>query len=545
MDCLPHDLIAHIVGFCDTELKLNLIRTCSTMKWFVSKNLYKNIVFLDHEDYELHTSLTLVSVTKLGLFAACLTARNFMFMESLVFNSVETVPVCHLNALFAKLQGVCAQEPHPIQILNFDYRSLKLANPSQCLNSSNLLVENDDVLDEEFNRNACVLKNWYAFDMQQLRSAPVNPNLESLNILLESRAFALQDTRPTFLSSNLKLNLASLSSLQISSPHLFLQITECLRISELRLLLTRLSLTSAHRLFNDASLSFERVNLVFDLNKLHELELKLRCTCAHVCNNSCIVAFFDAWKKYNEVHRVETKIRSFALVNHKSLTTEISQFQTVIENYVLSPMFSNLSELMIDFGNLLRSINESDSLSLPNVLENMKHVPNLRYIHWPSFFEDAPRSLPAVFDCEMNYLDVLFNSCDCKCCERARAAIIELAKIDSANNFNHKVSFKDVTGVPHAVSHVDFLATANFRYIQFLLSQLRKQESLLEANLHTTGTMLEMKYMPMESNLELRSILDLLAHCCLRGLHEKMRLTNPQILVTLGGLSIAPTQNIS
>lgn len=544
----PLNVIDTIVSYSLSEdrLKLALVNHC--FRHSVYSSLYRNIMVVDKvSNLSTSSDYTLVLADRLSELASCLTPYNFRYVRKVIINthgSDNSKAVLELYDRIAQLWNVIS---HQIKFLSYDVVSLRLTSSLNNYLEHNLLSLTDceDEVLTLRNRIVVNLQNWLMADTTQFLRAPLNPSLQRLSFLVEStfhqdRFLNCEFPEPLVLDYPLK-NLQSISSLFLLTPLSFLKFTEMLEhINAPQLLLDRLSLTSAHRLANDAHLDFSRIMKHYDLNHISELELRLNCSRRHECQDRCMLQFFEHWRSYNTSHDLQTQVKKLSIVNHKSVG-ELVQFKRIIESHALSPLFPNLQELIVNCSNSTRA-SQNNFIDMCHVVKNLHNVPELRRMHLSSFFCEWVPGITTLFTNESrSFYHILTNRCSCQSCNTTRGVFTNLAEVDKCNNYNHKMKVEvgDVSGLLTSESWVDFSNEANVRFFQYLTAEFRREEAIMEHNLTGTGTMLDMEHMPMVKMNQFKPFKELFTHSGLREVYFQIAKVLPNLQeIHFGGILV-------
>lgn len=524
----PLNVIDTIVEFSSFEDKVKLAQTSRDFKHAVYSLLYKSIMIVDEGSYENLTHMV-ISSNRLSAFANSLSLSNFQYIDRIIINTHSTDVGSHVLALFEKLSSLWEQCDHVIDFLHYDILSLRASNSlNNYLELNSVSLAEYDDLDCIVTRRGCKMMNlrtWFMFGIDQFLAAPANENLERLSFYIESNFY--QESGLT-LGENAPLqNLLRLSEVFLHSPLAFLKFSDMLtELGAPRLSIRRLSITSTHRMRNDASLNFTSINRQFDLNNLEELELKISCGRAHECQDLCMVKFFEDWHNHNTQSGMMVKIRKLSIIHHKSLA-ETSQFKRIVEQHVIGPDFSSLRELYLNLSDSVRTP-QNNNIDTLKVLRNISNMYNLEKLHISSFMSEWVSGLPAVFSeitpdqvRSENYHDMLINRCSCLECNQTRSVFVELAKLDKTNNYSHRVKLSDVN--PYLVeSCVDFSKIENVKFLQFVGGALKRDETVMERNITRSGTMLDMDNM-IQMKSEAMPFRKLLLHSCVEDLCNALK----------------------
>lgn len=534
---LPHNVLDDIVLFADRPLQLVLAQLSHYLRHRVYLHLYKHITIVDSTN--VCASSTLVCTDRVQHFAACLNHYNFSYVKRIVVNTHGNCTLL-LVALYEKLASLWNSGDHAIEFVNYDVVSLRAANLlNDYLNQHSLLVmdiDEEDCIVTRKDHKSLNLRNWFATGTGLFAAAPFNDQLRQLNLYVESNAYGSVPEPIQAESADALRNLAGLSDVFLHSPLAYLKFGEMLdNLGCPRLNLLRLSVTSSHRVRNNAPLDFAVMNRYFNLNALEELEIQACCLVHHECSNTCILRFFEDWRIFNDTNGYVSNLKKFALVNYKTMG-EAVQFKDVVEHYVLSPLFPALTECYLNFDLSTTAL----SMDWSNICRGLAHVPNLKVLHLSKFVNDWLRGIRDVVQ-ERNHesWDVMVNRCSCHKCCRYRSSFSELARVDKRNHYNHKVRLGDIDTNELLTGKIDFNIDENVKYLYYVAGQLRKEEVIMEQNLHSTGTMLNMDDMPRVHNKELDPFRALVKHSCLEDVFEVLRGWAPLLeRVNFGGIVV-------
>lgn len=547
---LPYNVLDTIILFSDNEVRLSLAQLNSYFRHSVYRSLYRNIMIVDSKtSWQIDQSQvkwTLIPADRLQQFASCINVFNFGYVERIVLNTHTNEYDQPLLQLYQKLSALWNYSGHTVDVANYDVLSLRTVGPLTkylALSSVQFIdIEDEDRCEvSRKDHKVSNLKSWFVFDTTEFLALPVNPELQQLRIYVERNSYNGTSRQENLLCESFApgmQNLQNLTQLYMHSPLSYLRFTEMLDTMQApQLSLQRLSLTSSHRPRNNAILDFQYVNKYFDLNNLQELELKLSCIHQHDCSDSCMVKFFEDWRKHNNSHQEQTNLKKLSIVHHKSLA-ETTQFKRIVEDYVFSPLFKSVEEIYLNLADSVRS--SSISMDLIKIFDNLASVPLLSKLHISSFMNEWVSRLPQLLNKRnVSHLDVLVNQCDCATCNVARSNFIKLARLDKSNNYNHKARLADVDSAPSVGTRVDFSEVTNIKYLQYVAGQLKKQENCMERNLHSVGSMLNMDDMPVEQNEEMMPFSTLFAHSCLEEFFKLTKERAPQLcLLNLGGIGV-------
>ncbi|QBM87151.1 hypothetical protein METSCH_B03500 [Metschnikowia aff. pulcherrima] len=530
---LPYNVLNRIVRFSDRNDRIKLAGLNRELNHIVCTWLYNTIIIVDndHEIPHLDSAIyTLLRACDLPHFINCLNRRNFEFIDKLVVNTHSSEYSAAFSQLYHKLSEIWSSSDHVISFLNYDILSLRVTD------SLNNYLELNSIQFAEYDDGDCILakkshkiqnlRNWFMFDILDFLVAPASEDLQRLGLYIESNHYQANADegftieKPNF--DNAKRNLANISELFLHSALAFVNFLALIRELKIpQLQLRRLSLTSTHRLRNDAILNFSQIINQFDLNNLEELELKISCARHHECRDLCMIRFFAEWKSYNQMRNIDTNIRKLSLVHHKSLT-ETAQFKEIVENFVFDSHFLNIREIYLNLSNTVRSPGTQLSIDLAKVVNKLHMLPELEVLHISSFMSEWMCGLPQLFpDVSGSYRDILVNRCPCKDCNVARSSFVELADLDKAKNYSHKVAWSDVQILSHSLGLlIDFSKPENVKFLQYITSLMKQLELIMERNLTSSGTMLDMKYMPISLNPDIEPFIKLMRHSCLKDIFQ-------------------------
>lgn len=547
---LPMNVIDCIVKHTSRQDRINLALTDQCFKHAVYDSLYRKIVVIDN-DVQLSVppqGCTIVRAEDLYRFAASLTRASFQYIRQIVINTHRSGDASGLLALYDKLALLWNESTHRILFVSYDVVTLRAAGSLNNYlehNSFSHMESEDEVLTRR-SRKLVNLHDWLMADMAEFLRAPENGALRLLHFFVQNnfqqdRINNSEEPESAALTAPLQ-NLQTISALHLHTPLSFIKFVGMLQqILAPRLKLARLSLTSVHRLVNDARLDFGTVIRHFDLNQLEELELRISCARRHECQDTCMVQFFDEWKRFNAATDNETRLRKLAIVHHKS-PAELQQFKPILENYVFSLLFANLEELYVNCSSSAR-VSSVFHLDLVKIMAKLHTVPRLRVLHVSSFFCEWVGGLRALIDPAdlqwHSFHHTLCNMCACDECNSSRGLFTKLAEIDKSNNYSHKVKLAEVPQSPGAESLIDFSADANSKFYQYVALEFRKEEAVMEQNLPSTGTMLDMENMPLVKGSGVGVFKQMLVHSCLGEVFAMMAARLPQLqLVNFGGIQL-------
>ncbi|GEQ70993.1 hypothetical protein JCM33374_g4674 [Metschnikowia sp. JCM 33374] len=505
---LPYNVLNRIVRLSDRNDQIKLAQLNRELNHVVYSRLYKTIMVVD-DTYELPVaevvSYTMVRACDLIRFVECLNIRNFQFVDKVIINTHSTEVSVSVMKFYHKVSELWNNTGHTISFVNYDVLSLRVTDSLNNYLESNSIqfteYDDGDYILAKKSRKIRNLHAWFMFDISDFLVAPTSEALTRLGLYIENNHYrgnadaGFTIEKPDY--NNARYNLSRLTELFLHSALASVNFSSLFQELEMpQLQLRRLSLTSTHRLRNDAVLNFQQVIHQFNLNGLEELELKMSCTRHHECSDSCMVRFFSDWKTYNIVHGLESKIRKLSLIHHKSLS-ETTQFKRIVEEFVFDSHFSNVREIYINLSNTVRSPGPQLSVDLGTVIDRLVMVPELEVLHISSFMSEWMWGLPSLFDSQANsYHDILMNGCTCHECNSTRCNFMELAELDKAKNYSHKVTFSDI-GESSRVSEssIDFSRIENIKFLRFISGLMKQQESIMERNITSSGTMCHVEYM--------------------------------------------------
>lgn len=541
LEDLADSILDLIVLFTARDDQFRLAQTNSNFRHVVYSRVYRDLMVSDHATPSRWTKL---ESCKFDMFASSLSIRTIPFVKNIVINTHTSDNGRAVECLYSKLNSLWSLTDHPLSVIVHDVLSLRNLGPvNEYLDRSSYLItdfEEEVCIVTRKNRKMLNLKNWLFLDPASFLSLPDNAQLRRLGFYIETNDRTSVTSTDLMTNRDITRNLARIEELYLHSPLSFIHFYDLLsRLDMPPLELQKLLLTSSHRARNDAILNFKQINTYIALNSVKELEIKISCTSKHECEDLCMVRFFEDWRIHNEVDDSKANVQKLSLVHYKSLT-ETSQFKRIVEDYVFSPHFGQLKEVMINLSNLVYTSTSTNSIDMVKVTDNMRFTPNLEVVHMSSFMRECVFYLPQLLDSTLpSYLDVLVNRCDCSVCDRARTSFIRLAELDKLNNYNHRVKLSDIAESGNMKSRVDFSLIANLKFLQYLAKQFRNEEAPMERNLQSTGTMLDMRDMPMQHNLELDIFRKLLAHSCLIEVFDKMKSCAHSLQkVNFGGITI-------
>lgn len=554
---LPYNVLHDVLDYCDLPSQLRLASMNSFFRAQLSEFLYSHIMVVDAHTAWLmnnngNTKWTLVPTSELWRLTASLNSFTFSFIQKIVINTHSTDYDQSILMMYEKIAQLMSELPHNISITNHDVLNLRSIKSftNFLAQESVQFIDNEDEDSCEIKRKDHKVMNlvdWFVFSVNEFLALPRNPYLEQLNLYVESNAYLHNSEQSENLLCQSKevptQNLRRLSRLYLHSPLAMLKFTELLgylQVNDLKL--QTLSLTASHRARNNMMIEFHKIQPFMDLNNLEELELKMSCTRQHECSDNCIYEFFRNWKEYNQQHGLRTNLKKLAIVHYKSLT-ETTQFKRVVEEFVFSPLFSNLREVYLNFSDSVKTRSEEDWVDLARVCNGLVHLPYLQTLYISSFFNEWIGRLPLLLEnTRSSYIDALTNQCNCAECNHTRALFVELARLDKSNNYTHKGRLADVEKdtPPLSVScSIDFSEVANRKYLQYVAGQLRKQEHCMERNLHSVGSMLLMNEMPFVKNREIEMFSRLLMHSSLNGFCDLACSRAPSLRhLNLGGVAV-------
>ncbi|SGZ57115.1 CIC11C00000000379 [Sungouiella intermedia] len=537
---LPYNVLDDIVMFSSRLLQLRLAQLNNYLRHRVNLTLYRNIMIVDTVTDLVSTSSTLVCTDNVQQFAACLNLHTFGYIDKIVVNTHGSNSAQVLRGLYEKLLALWNYCDHAIHFVNYDVLSLRSANSLDSYLAQNSLqvmdIEEENCIVTRKDNKTMNLRNWFLVDTSEFLNAPYNEELQQLNLYVESNAYGYHADEMNHMSSSdaAMRNLENINEVFLHSPLAYLKFTEMLdTLNAPRLLLKRLSVTCSHRVRNNAPLDFAHMNKFFDLNNLEELEIQLSCIYHQECSNLCMVKFFEDWKHHNIQTMSLTKLKKFALVNYKTMG-EAVQFKWIVENYVLSPLFANLVECYFNYDLSSTTL----SMDWTKVCEGLRHLPDLEVLHISKFVNDWLHGLLSLLqERELRTWEVMLNRCTCDQCCQYRSSFIELARADKRNHYNHKIRLRDIDTHNASTSSIDFNLEENVKYLRYMAGQLRKEEVIMEQNLHSTGTMLNMNDMPIVHNQELDPFREMLKHSCLEEVFQVLKGWSPHLRkVNFGGV---------
>lgn len=545
---LPDNVLDDIVLFSCRLLQLTLAQLSPCFRHQVNKKLYRKITVVDSTEGVIAATSTLVCTHAVQQFAACLNPHTFRYIQKIVVNTHTTNCAQPLLALYERLSGLWNVYDHAIEFVNYDVLSLRTANSLNSFLAQNSLqymdVDEESCVVTRKDKKSSNLKNWFFVDTEEFMSAPYNDELKQLNLYVESNAYGNCQSREEIVHldtfDDALRNLGGLDAVFLHSPLAYLKFTEMLAtVQSPQLQLKRLSVTCSHRARNNAPLDFHHLNKFFDLNNLEELEVQLCCVFHHECSNQCMTKLFEDWRMFNLEHSVSTNLKKIALVNYKTLG-EAVQFKYIVENHVLSPLFAGLTECHLNFDLSTTAL----SIDWKKVCDGLKNLPHLRALHISKFVDDWLRGLlDLVEEDQMCSWEVMLNRCQCDSCNHYRSSFSELARVDKSNHYNHKVRLDDIDTQNARTSSIDFDREENIKYLQYVANQLRKEEVIMEQNLHSTGTMLNLSDMPRVHNKELDPFRDMVRHSCLEELFRTLKQCVPLLhTVNFGGIVVEEEQ---
>lgn len=533
---LPYNVLNRIVHLSGRNEQVVLSQLNREFNHVVCSWLYKTIMVVD-DNYEIpypnSHGYTFLSVSDLVRFTAGLNVKNFQFIHEIIVNTHNADVAAPLTQLYHRVSDLWNITDHMISFLNYDVLSLRITdslNNYLELNSIQFAEYDDgDYILAKKSRKSRNLRNWFVFNILHFLVAPASDELHRLSLFIESNHYqgnsdeGFTIEKPNF--NNARSNLSRISELFLHSALAavkFLGLIQELDIPQLQL--RRLSLTSIHRLRNDAVLNFQQIIRQFNLNNLEELELKISCNRHHECLDMCMVRFFADWKTYNAIHGFESNIRKLSLVHHKSLSETI-QFKGIIEEFVFDSLFSNVREIYLNLSNTVRSPGPQLSIDLAKVIDRLHMVPELEILHISSFMCEWMWGLPRLFKEQTDsYHGILTNRCGCTECKSTRANFMELAELDKAKHYSHKVTFSEVGNLaPPLESAIDFSKIENIKFLQYISGLMKQLELIMERNLASSGTMLDMHHMPVSANPDIEPFKKLIAHSCLNEIYNSMK----------------------
>lgn len=519
------------MNYASPEDKLKLALVNDYYRHVVYCSMYRKILIVDNIA-EIETSpsdSTLLEADNLLCFAASLTPQNFQYIKEIAISTRSGSNPMAILELFEKISNLWNVCSHRISFLIYDVVTLRATSSIDNYLEHNLLSLTDceDELLTRRNRKMVNLRNWLMADTTQFVCAPLNSQLGQLSFYVESTfhqdRFHSCEMPEQLNYSAPRLNLATLNTLFLHTPLSFMKFIEMLiQISTPQLKLNKVSLTCSHRVSNDARLDFQTIMTHIDLNDVSELELRINCIRRHECQNSCLIRFFLEWKQFNAQHDLQSKTKKLAIVHHKSAGDQ-SQFKEILENHIFSPLFPQLNELLVNCSNTTRP-SRDNVVDMSNIIKKLHHVPELRRIHLSSFFNEWAAGIPNVFENENHsYYHVLTNRCCCQSCNTRRGMFTKLAELDKCNNYNHKLKLGDLTRPLTPESWIDYGIEANVKFFQYLGAEFRKEEAIMEQNLASTGTMLDMENVPILKLPQVQVFKELFVHSCLHEVYYEMK----------------------
>lgn len=526
----PPNVIESIVNYATPEDKLKLALVNDYYRHIVYCSMYRKILIVDNiaEISTCPVGCTMVEAANLPLFAANLSQQNFQYVKEIAISTRSGCNPIAVLELFDKISKLWNSSSHRISFLIYDVVTLRATSSIDNYLEHNLLSLTDceDEVLTCRNRKMVNLTNWLMADMTQFVCAPLNPALKQLSFYVESTFH--QDRfhsceMPEQLNFSVpRQNLAALSTLFLHTPLAFMKFIEMVeQVDAGQLKLNKLSLTCSHRIANDARLDFSRIMAHIDLNEVSELELRINCIRRHECQNSCLIKFFYEWNRFNTQHDIQSKVKKLAIVHHKSAGDQ-AQFKDILENHIFSPLFSGMTELLVNCSNTTRP-SRDNVVDMSEIMRNLHHVPELRRIHLSSFFCEWAAGVPCVFQNESHsYFHVLTNRCSCESCNTRRGMFTKLAELDKCNNYNHKLKLGDLSRPLTPESWIDYSIEANVKFFQYLGAELRKQEAIMEQNLASTGTMLDMENVPILKLPHVQVFKELFVHSCFQEIYHEM-----------------------
>lgn len=547
---LPMNVIDCIVKHTNRHDRTNLAMTDPWFRHAVYESLYQKVEVVDDDIHisTLPTACTVIRAQDLSRFAASLTIYNFQYIRQIVINTHRTGDAGGLLALYEKLSYLWNVSRHRILFVIYDVVMLRAAGSLNNYLEHNSFshTEGEDEVLTRRHRKLVNVHDWLMADMAEFLAAPENDSLSLLRFFVQNnfqqdRINTSEVSETAALSAPLH-NLRMISSLFLHTPLSFLKFVDMLQhIQAPPLLLDRLSLTAVHRQVNDAQLDFATIIRHFDLNHLVELELRISCTRRHECQDTCMVRFFDEWRGYNMITESESRLRKLAVIHHKS-PAELPQFKPILEKYVFSTLFGNLEELYVNCSNSSRALLVG-RLDLTKVVANLPFVSRLRVLHISSFFHEWVGGLPVLIKLSdgqwHSFHHTLCNGCTCDECDSSRGLFTKLAEIDKCNNYSHRVKVAEVQSIPVAESLVDFGVDANVKFFQYVALNFRKEEAVMDQNLPSTGTMLDMENMPLVQSGSEAVFKKLLVHSCLAEVYGMMAEKLPQLQrINFGGIEM-------
>lgn len=532
---LPNIILDTIVEFAASDDLPKLLRLNSAFHRAVSRFRYRKVLILDDEavrsgDFCQPSSPTILRASQLEEFANCLNQSSVQHLREIVINTHSADTAGPLVALYSKLSRLWVCLERPIAFINYDILALRAAgsfNGFLDLNSQTVAEYEEDCIVTK-RQASHKLRNWFMSDIALFLGAGRNSNLERLSFYIEANSYqgdsiVLTNKVCDEYAHTVK-NLTGISELLLHSPLSFVRVSEMmsqLKVDQLQL--RKLSLTSSHRAMNNAQLNFGSIIRLFNLNELEELELRLSCLSFLECENTCMVGFFQDWRDYNSAQGETAKIRKFCLAHHKYLR-DTTQFKTIIEDFGLNGLFPELVELHVNLSNTTKSPDSHLVIDLARVLSQLTFVPKLEVLCLPSFMCEWVPSLGQIFnEPASSFYDILTNRCQCDLCDHARSKFAELAKLDKAKHYSHRVKLSDIKNPFLVETFIDFSRDENVKFLQYVAGALMKKNVILERNLSSSGTMLDMENMRLMLNLEILPFEVLIRHCCLNDLFSLMR----------------------
>lgn len=536
---LPQNVLDDIVAASTRQSQLALAQVSRRLLHAVRRDIYRNIMIvgspLARPAIGGEQMWTLVPAARLHLLARGLSVETFAYIDKIVLHTHSNENNQALVALYAKLERLWALCTRKVFFRNYDVLSLRLVqllNNFLAQNSLECIDTEEDCVVTSKGHTVANLRNWFVFDTAEFAALPENESLEQLNVYVEGIDYARLHTHIPQAAVH---NVQRLNQLYLQTPLAYLKFTEMLAAMGVPALsLKRLLLTSSHRVGNNAQLDFAFVNRWFDLNAVEELELKVNCRNPRECNSLCMVRFFSEWDAHNERTGQVPTLKKLALVNHKYMLA-FDQLLQIVERFVFGSFFPTLEEIYLNLSDFGREA----AIDLKKVFAGLERMPSLTTLHISSFMNEWLPNLPRLWpNHALSHYDLLVNQCDCGACNRSRACLSELASIDKENNYNHKGKFSDVAHQSLVHKNVDFCDETNVKYLRYVFSQLKRQEHCVEQNLHSVGTLLNMKDMPTEENADIEPFSELFIHSCLGEFLRLARARAPSLRsLNLGGIS--------
>lgn len=546
---LPYNVIDTVVSaVAPTDLN-SLAAVNQMLRYKVSRILYSKIMVTDGP-MEV-SGYTVVPVSQLEHFCHCLNPYTFRFINRIVIHSQSNIHSHDYQVLYETLSKLWDSNSHRLKLFNFDIHNLRtLQSFNHYLHSRSIqYIENEDEDNCELTqRNFKVnnLQNWIVFDINELSYLPFNPNLEELDVCFESSLLTVT-TKPLhqMVTRALLANLANLKSLYLNTPtsfSVFNSLVQCspIHLSQLR----KLSLTSSH-CFRHNQLNFNEIINYIDLNKLHDLEIKMNCTLGH-CTDQCVPKFFADWFHYNQVHNKSINLNKLVIINYKANNSDsnLAQFNQLIQNFVVSHQFDSVENLVInvdDFTklNLARTANVNAPNSLQMFLKNLPNLTNLKNVTIPDFFYRWLKEVPGLLQSQtFNHFDILVNQCKCHECNTTRSLFKHLAKNGYQNNLKFQLSDAS-SEVPVSDQNINTDDKANLQFLHFVISKLKHEFVYLNQNLFSVNSHLNSNDKPFVYNDELVPFNKLFLHSSLYEVTNYMKTAAPLLAsINLGGILI-------